>query len=266
MPLLPTPVGHLEYLRTGSGTPVTVFAHGLAGSIAETRPLSSGVAGTRAFLHLRGHGASSAPETDWTYPALAGELRAVADHVEATRALGVSLGAGALTALVARAPDRFQRLVLFLPAALDRPREDAALRRLETMADLVDDRDTEGVARLLLAEQPAALRVRADVTTWVRRQARVLVGTPVSRALRELPSQHPLTDRAELTAVAASVLVIAQEQDEAHPVWVAEQTAAAFPAGRLHVFGPGGALWTHRRELRTLIAGFLNPPAPPAAL
>lgn len=258
MPLLATSDGHLDHLVTGSGTPVTVFAHGLAGSIPETRPLGSGVAGRKVFLHFRGHGASTAPETPWTYAALAAELRAVADHVAATRALGVSLGAGALTALVADTPDRFERLVFFLPAALDRPREGSALRRLEAMADLVDDRDVDGLTEVLLGEQPAAVRHRPDVATWVRRQATTLVGTPVSRALRAMPRQHPLVDRCVLTRVTAPALVIAQEADEAHPVSVARDLAEALPHAELHVFGADGALWSHRRELRERIAGFLN--------
>lgn len=258
MPLLATADGHLDFLVTGAGAPVTVFAHGLAGSIAQTRPLGSGVAGSRAFLHFRGHGASSAPETRWTYKALAAELRAVADHVGATRALGVSLGAGALTALLADAPDRFERLVFFLPAALDRPREGAALDRLEAMADLVDDRDVDAVAALLLAEQPTGVRHRPDVLHWVRRQAATLVGTPVSRALREMPRQHPLANRGILSRVRSPALVIGQDGDDAHPVAVAADLAEALPKAELHVFGPDGALWSHRRELRELVAGFLN--------
>jgi hypothetical protein len=45
----------VEYLVTGGGEPVTVFAHGLAGSIPETRPFGSGVGGVlwghRRTLH-----------------------------------------------------------------------------------------------------------------------------------------------------------------------------------------------------------------------
>src|SRR5450631_4600697 len=94
--LLEGPDGLLEFITTGSGLPATVFAHGMAGSIQTTRPFGSGVRGSRTFMHFRGHGASAAPETPWTYAALGGELRAVADHVRATQALGVSMGAGAL--------------------------------------------------------------------------------------------------------------------------------------------------------------------------
>src|SRR5262249_35126517 len=76
-----TPGVRLEYVVTGSGPPTTVFAHGLAGSIAETRPLGSGVHGSRVFFHFRGHGRSAPSLSAWSYTALAAELRGIADHV-----------------------------------------------------------------------------------------------------------------------------------------------------------------------------------------
>jgi pimeloyl-ACP methyl ester carboxylesterase len=202
--LLEAPGGLLEFTTTGSGLPATVFAHGINGSIATTRPFGSGVQGSRTFLHFRGYGASTAAETPVTYAALAGELRAVADHVGATQALGVSMGAGALCALLADTPLRFRRLVFVLPAVLDRPRSDDAL-----------------------------------------------VGTVLSAAV-------PITDRTTLAAVTSPALVIAQEQDLEHPVWVAEQLAASLPDAHLTVMPPGGILVRHRAEMRYLIGGFLS--------
>jgi pimeloyl-ACP methyl ester carboxylesterase len=261
VPLLQTAETLVDYLLTGGGDPATVFAHGLAGAIDETRPFGSGVHGTRAFLHFRGHGASSAPETPWTYDALAAELLAVADHVGATRALGVSLGAGALLRLVVQHPGRFERLVLVLPATIDRPRRDAAVERMHQMAAYVESRDLEAVAGLLLAEQPTGARERADVAVWARRQARRLADTAVARALRELPAAFPLADRAGLRRVEAPALLVGQHGDDAHPAHVAEELAQALPNARLVMFDAGGVLWTHRRELRDLVAGFLNDPA-----
>lgn len=258
MPLLDTGDTVVEYLVTGRGEPGTVFAHGLAGAIDETRPFGSGVRGTRTFLHFRGHGASSSPETAWTYDALSAELLAVADHVCATRALGVSLGAGALLRAAVAHPRRFERLVLVLPATIDRPRHDPAVLRMRGMADLVESRDSEAVAEMLRLEQPDHARERPDVVAWSRKQARRLMDTAVARALRELPEQHPLEDRRLLGAVTAPVLVVAQDGDEAHPMQVAEELAEALPAARLARFDAGGILWTHRRELRELIGGFLD--------
>jgi len=250
--------GSLEFLTTGSGLPVTVFAHGLAGSIQTTRPFGSGVRGSRTFLHFRGHGASTAVGTPWTYAALADELRAVANHVGATQALGVSMGVGALCALLARTPLQFERLVFVMPAVLDRPRTDDGLDRLAEMAQCVDNRDVEGLTALLLQGESMSVRTRPVVQLWCRRQAVTMVGTSVSLALRALPTAVPLTDRGVLAAVTAPVLVVAQEEDPAHPVWVAQQLAAALPHAHLEVMAPGGVLWRHRALMRELIGEFLS--------
>jgi pimeloyl-ACP methyl ester carboxylesterase len=256
--LLDGPDGSLEYLTTGSGFPATIFAHGLAGSIQTTRPFGSGVRGSRTFLHFRGHGASGPVKGPWTYPALAGDLRAVADQVGATQALGVSMGAGALCSLLARTPLRFERLVFVMPAVLDRPRTDDSLGRMLEMARCADDRDVEGLAALLLEGEPAPVRTQPAVQLWCRRQAAALVGTPVSQALRALPREVPFPDRAVLAAVTSRALVIAQEDDPLHPVWVAEQLAAVLPDADLEVMAPGGIMWSHRALLRELIGGFLS--------
>jgi pimeloyl-ACP methyl ester carboxylesterase len=258
VPLLQTADTLVDYLVTGAGEPVTVFAHGLAGAIDETRPFGSGVRGSRVFLHFRGHGASSVPQTPWTYAALAAELTAVADEVHATRALGVSMGAGALLRAVADDPDRYERLVLVLPATIDEPRRGPAVARMRRLAAHVEAGDVEATADLLRGEQPAGARDRPDVAAWARRQARRLVGTGVARALRDLPGLHALDDRTALKAAQAPALVIGQHGDDAHPATVAQELAEALPDGRLAMFDAGGVLWTHRRELRELIGGFLN--------
>lgn len=256
--ILPTAHGGLEYLVTGSGDPVTVFAHGLAGSIDTTRPFGSGVSGRHAYFHFRGHGASSSPESAWVYSSLADELDAVASHVGATRALGVSMGAGALCHLLERTPDRFAKVVLVLPAVLDVPRTDAALDRLLQMGRLVDEHDVDGVAELLLLEQPAGHRDDPVVLNWCRERARTIARTDVARALRSIPHATAMHDRSALRQVKADVLVIGQEDDPAHPIWVAQEIASLVPGCRLQIFPPGGILWSHRSRVRQLVKGFLR--------
>ena len=159
---------------------------------------------------------------------------------------------------MARTPLRFERLVFVLPAALDRPRTGEALDRLVEMGQLVDQGDLEGLTALLLQGEPAEVRARPAVKVWCGRQAAAMVGTPVSRALRILTKAVPLTDRRALGAVTAPVLVIAQEEDPLHPVWVAEQLATSLPGAHLEVMAPGGIMWRHRALLRELIGGFLS--------
>ncbi|MGI8576567.1 MAG: alpha/beta fold hydrolase [Nocardioidaceae bacterium] len=252
------PDGPIEVLVTGSGQPVTVFAHGLAGSIEGTRPFGSGVAGTRVFFHFHGHGATVEAQSLWTYAALEAELRAVTDAYSARRALGVSLGAGALLGAAARTPADYDRLVFVLPAAVAEPRTDPAIERMQRMAELVDERDHAGLAAALVAEQPPSVRDRADVRRWADLQAHRLAATTVSSALRELPSQHPLEDQSSLTAITCLALVVGQTEDAAHPARIARELVAGLPNARLRVFTGGGLLWSHRAELRSLIGSFLN--------
>jgi pimeloyl-ACP methyl ester carboxylesterase len=167
------------------------------------------------------------------------------------------MGAGALCALLAHTPLRFEAVVFVMPAVLDCPRADEGLDRLVEMAQCADERDVEALAALLLGGEPVSVRTQPAVRLWCRRQASTLAGTQVSRALRALPTAVPLADRTVLAAVTAPALVIAAEQDPAHPVWVAEQLAAALPDAHLEVLPPGGILWRHRAVMRDLIGEFL---------
>ncbi len=259
MPLIPGPEGPLECLVAGSGEPTTVFAHGLAGSIDETRPFGSAVAGTRVFFHFRGHGASAGSERPWSYDAAAADVQAVMTAYDARRGLGVSLGAGALLRLAALTPDTFERLVLVLPPTIDRPRTDPAVELMQARAELVEHRDLAGLAASLVAEQPIGVRHRRDVQLWAERQSRRLSSTTVARALRELPPQHPLASRRELEAIRCPVLVIGQQGDAAHPAEIARELAALLPAAELEVYDDGGVLWSHRSAVRARISTFLNP-------
>jgi pimeloyl-ACP methyl ester carboxylesterase len=259
VPFVDGPDGPVEVLVSGRGEPVTVFAHGLASSIDETRPFGSGVGGTRVFLHFRGHGLTPSPRTPWTYAALESELLSVADAYAASQGLGISLGGGALLRAAWDEPDRFRRLVLVLPAAIDRARHDEAITRMTSMASLVEVGDIGGLVEGLVAEQPVGARARPDVLVWAHRQATRLLSTGAARALRDLPSQHPLPADADLSVITARTLVVGQEGDSAHPAAVARELASRLPFSELVVYDDRGLLWSHRAEVRRLIATFLTP-------
>lgn len=258
--LVDGPDGPLEILTVGHGRPHTLFVHGLAGSIATTRPYGMRVAGQRTFVHLRGHGRSHAPTGQWGYAELAAEVWAVADspQVRADRALGISMGAGALCRGLTRDPHRFERVVLALPAALDRPRDDAAMRALESLADRVDDGDHDALAAHLVADQPVGVRQDPAVLAWAAGQAEQLLAPGLAAALRTLPHRVPVDDRALLAEVTCPVLILAQEGDDTHPVPVARELAECLPGSVLHVRGPGGIMWEHRQETRELVGAFLS--------
>lgn len=235
----------------GRGGPVTLVVHGLGATEGEARIPSSGLPGTRVVVTLPGHGkAPDAPAGYWNYPTIAADVLEIADEVEATRAVGVSLGAGALTRIAAEYPDRFERLALLLPAALDRPRDVAATWSFERLADAVGE--PEELRRLVAADLPAG----AEVGDYAEQRAAALMR--LEDALRELPEQAPLADASPLSSVGSDVLVVGATDDPLHPAEVAKAVAAAFARSRLEIFPSPAPMLTHRRELRELLVDFLG--------
>ncbi|GAA1998459.1 alpha/beta hydrolase [Catenulispora subtropica] len=258
--------GVVEYTALGSPQPpTTLFLHGLAGSIQDTRPLASGLPGRKVFAHLPGHGRSTGPDP-LSYDVLAAAALAVADHEHATAAVGVSLGAATLLRILARDPGRFGRVVLYLPAVADVPRAPEAVAPHRALAERLAAGDVDGVAAALLRTQPAAVQDGPVARNWALRRAKELVteleeegGDP--RRWLPLAAAVPLEPRdlPGLHRVTAPILVIGQEGDAAHPSATARRIADALPTAELTIFDEQGALWGHRSELRELISGFLSP-------
>ncbi|HET6533456.1 MAG TPA: alpha/beta hydrolase, partial [Actinoplanes sp.] len=258
--LVATPHGvELECLATGAGRPVTVFAHGLAGDISGTRPLGSGVAGRRVFFHFRGHGRSDAPPGPWDFGDLVADLRAVADPAGATRAVGVSMGAAALCRLLAATPDRFERVVLYLPAPLDGVRPPAAVTRLDRLLAAIESGEAAMVAEAVEAELPPSVRNTPAGWSYLRQRVEQLQRHGLAPQLDTLWQAPAIPDGRVLHAVTARVLVIGCVGDEVHPAAVAERLAGLIPGAQLHVYDRPAVLWTNRSELRARISAFLNP-------
>jgi 3-oxoadipate enol-lactonase len=257
--LLRTPTGQLlEVLVTGHGRPVTLFAPGLAGGIPDTRPLGSGVPGRKAFVQLRGHGRSSAPPGPWTYADLAGDLLWAADAVGATRAVGVSLGAAALLRLLADRPDRFERVVFFLPAVLDGPAPPASRARLRALLAAIAAGDADEVAAALSAEVPAELRDTPAARAYLRQRAADLLRYGLAPRLASLSGRVLVEETSALRRITVPALVLGAEGDDLHPAAVARRLAAALPNAELHVYDRPGVLWTARADLRDRLSGFLT--------
>jgi pimeloyl-ACP methyl ester carboxylesterase len=266
-PTLPTPPtqlietphgGRLEQLVTGVGEPVTVFAHGLAGDITGTRPLGSAVTGRRVFFHFRGHGRSEAPVGPWSFGDLATDLRGIADLSGATRALGVSMGAAALARLLSETPDRFERVVFYLPAALDNTRPAAAEARVERLLAAVESGEAASIAAVVEAEMPPSVRNTPAGWSFLRQRVEQLQRDGLAAELTTLWHEPAVADESTLRAFQGRALVIGCVGDEVHPVAWAERLAALLPKADLHVYDHPAVLWNNRRELRERVSAFLN--------
>jgi 3-oxoadipate enol-lactonase len=221
----------------GSGGRVTLVVPGLAATPGEARIPASGLPGTRVVVTLPSHGDEpDAPEGYWQYDTIAKDVLRAADETKAQGAIGVSLGAGALTRIVAEHPDRFDRLALLLPAVLDEPRA-AEVRAQLRRTDPAD------IARTLPAGYALGDYVEARSKALERLQ----------QAIEQLSATYPIADRRALAQVTAKVLIIAATGDPLHPTHVAEQTAAAFRDAELIVFDSPAPMITHRAELRACL-------------
>lgn len=178
----------------------------------------------------------------------------MADAHGATQALGVSLGAATLLRLLAETPDRFARVVLFLPAALD-DLHHPAVRRSAGLLEALQAHDAQAVQALVRAELPADLE---GVEPYVTARTAFLLGSDLVPLLRALPDDVAVPDVGALARVGAEVLVLAQEDDPVHPVAVARQVAQALPHARLVVFERPGVLFRERARLRSLVVGHLS--------
>lgn len=238
MPEVVTSDATLHVELDGDGDPVTVVAHGLTNSCRELAAFTPFLDGTAVRFDFRGHGRSSVPEAgSYGFADFARDLEAVADAYGATRAIGTSLGAGAITNLVAREPHRFERLVFLLPAALDvRLAEHAGYDRV---AELLETLDRDEAIQTILAEGGrAAAYERAP---WLRELDLLLwqdmnpVG--VARAIREVVRDVALPDRRAMRAVEAPTLIIAREGDALHPVELAHVLVGLMPNAELILLG-----------------------------
>jgi pimeloyl-ACP methyl ester carboxylesterase len=211
------------------------------------------------FYEARGHG--SAPSAAGTsYDELAADLLVVADAHGATQAVGVSLGAGTVLRLLCTHPDRFARVVLFLPAALDGPLSPSAVRRSAGLAQALAADDAVGVEAWVRSELPPGVS-GPSVEAYVRARVAYVLASDLEPLVAVLGADRPVLDRSALARVTADVLVVGQEGDALHPAAVARELEVVLPHSSCAVFPEPGVLFRARGRLRSLVAGHLAGPS-----
>lgn len=257
-----------NYIATfGTGDPHTLFSHGFAGAIRDTRPFGTGITGTKHFLHLPGHGGRPSPGQGWNYPQIAATLEQALTATSATRALGVSMSAGGLLNLLSTAHPvtrNLDKVALVLPASFTGfSAEVAETNRsyLEKLRGLVADRDVEGIVDLMLSREPAEVAELLPARAWTRTKAENLIGTDMSDGLGlalEIAVDGGADALGALAQYPGEVLVLTHKDDPAHPVEVAKSIAAAIPGSRLEVLPAGSILWRGRHEVRRILGEFFG--------
>jgi pimeloyl-ACP methyl ester carboxylesterase len=242
----------------GTGEPVTVFAHGLTNSCRELAAFTPFTPGTAVRFDFRGHGRSSVPPAgSYGFDQLSGDLDAVARAYGATRAVGTSMGQGAISRLLATNPHRFERLVFVLPACFDVPMIDHS--RFDRVAELLETLPKDDAIESILDEAGrAAVYERA---TWLRELELFLwqdmnpLG--VARAIREVVRDVAIPDRELFRKVDAPTLVICREGDPIHPAELGAALAELMPNAELIMLPGERELYEAIPQLVGRVSAFL---------
>lgn len=168
------------------------------------------------------------------------------------------MGAAALARVIADTPDRFERVVFYLPAPLDGTRPEAAVRRVERLLAAVSSGDPAAIAAAVTADLPAAVRDTPSGRAYVRQHVEQLHRDGLSPELTTLWREPAVADESALKAFTGRALVLGCRGDDVHPAAWAERLAAALPQAEVHVYDEPDALWNNRADLRQRISGFLN--------
>ncbi|MGF1424915.1 alpha/beta fold hydrolase [Kitasatospora sp. LaBMicrA B282] len=238
--LLDRPHARLAYQSTGSG-PLAVYAHGAISSrdheermgFFDWSPVAA--AGRRLVRYdARGHGRSTGRPVaaDYAYPKLGEDLLALCEHLAPAgpvAGLGSSMGAATLLWAALQEPQRFDRLVLVIPAVAWQARE-SRRAGLRAAAELVE---REGKAAFVAAVRrggpPPVLAGVPDYPPEFDVTESLLPTVLRATAAADLP------DPAALRGLSQPTLILAWDTDPAHPVETAEALAELLPVARLHV-------------------------------
>jgi pimeloyl-ACP methyl ester carboxylesterase len=242
----------------GAGPPVTVIAHGLTNNRNELAAFTPMLPGTKVRFDFRGHGKSvTVPEARFRFEDFARDLDAVADAFAATRAIGTSLGAGAIGNLVCRVPNRFERTVLLLPAGLDVPFP-LKDRYHELAGGLEGKTPAEAVEAIMTNPDKLAERIE---TPWRWEIERVLWEhddfDALARAIHGVVDDWPIPDRELLRTIEIPTLIVGMEGDEIHPAALARLLTELLPHAELVMLRDQDDLIRRIPELVARVSAFL---------
>ena len=180
MTTLAGPAGQLYVDDGGAGGLPVLLVHSYAGSSAHWKAQLAHLRARRRALamDLRGHGRSSAPsDGDYSVPALAGDIAALADALELRRfvLVGHSMGGSAAAAYAGEHPGRLAGLVL-----VGTPGKSSAEQAQQVMGALRADYDkvTAGYWNSLLegAEPPVREPLEAGMRGMDREASLAMIG------------------------------------------------------------------------------------------
>lgn len=233
MPLIQAGNLNVHYIERGEGAPI-VFIHGNWATCSWWEPVLARLpAGYRGIAYdLRGRGATEGPDSDYSIPALAGDLLAFADALGLGpfHLVGHSLGSVVAMQFALEHQDRLRSLVVVapgwvdgMPAAFNVPEQQQALKDNPAL-----------FAQALKALVPAA----PDDAFWQRLVSEGHAQR-IEATLANLPALVAWTPGDALQAIGVPRLAIAGEHDALLAGHITERAAQALGTNLVVIPGVG---------------------------
>jgi pimeloyl-ACP methyl ester carboxylesterase len=233
----------IHFHDAGAGVPV-VFQHGLGGDLTVPCGLFRPPNGVRLIsFDARFHGETQ-PLCDpakLNFDTFADDLLALLDYLEIEKAVvgGISMGAGLALNFAIRYPERTLGLILSRPAWLDKPFPEN-VRMFPIMATFIRQMGwREGLEAFKTSP------TYADVLAQSTDSAAALVGmfeNPLAEEtvdkLERIPACCPSTKRSDWKSIAVPTLVLGNDQDPIHPLFMAENLSTTIPGATLRLLTP----------------------------
>ena len=245
----------LYFEEHGSG-PCLIVAHGMLGSVATASVVNAARLAERGLRVIaydaRGHGLSEYSERpeDYSWAALAEDLRELMDALGIPRATvcGTSMGAGTALLLALTHPSRVEGLILRSPPPFG---EDLlpVRRRMGSLASLCRYFGVPLTARLV-----GWLSNDADQARLIGAQRRAAL-LPLIDGLLFAGAQLP---RPRLPEIHARTSILSHSGDALHPLRSGELLRASIPGASLHV-APSAEYWKQNPDdFCELVASFVK--------
>ncbi|MBV9816976.1 MAG: 3-oxoadipate enol-lactonase [Solirubrobacterales bacterium] len=221
--------------------PPLLLGGSLGTDLSMWEPQLSALVGPRRVIRLdtRGHGGSPVPAGPYSIADLGGDVLALMDRLELSRAAycGLSIGGMVGQWLGINAPDRITELILLCTGAHVPPRQ----QWLDRAAAVREAGSPEPIADAVVARwfTPQFASAHPDV---VGRHRRMLVDAPAEGYAGCCEAIGGLDARADLPSIAAPTLVVSGAQDPSIPADHGRAIAAAVPGARLEVLDPAAHL------------------------
>jgi 3-oxoadipate enol-lactonase len=248
----------LNYRLDGpEGAPVVMFSNSLGTNLTVFDGQAEALKDRFRVLRYdqRGHGASDAPEGDYTMDELGRDAVAVLDAAGVARAsvVGVSMGGGTAQWLGARAPDRVEKLVVANSAAVF-----ATPQIWQDRLEAVRAGGTQAVVQSVI-DRWFTPEFAAANPAEVDRIKAMLLATPSDGYAGCCAALRDADLRPGLAAIRAPTLVIAGLHDFATPVAKSEELVQAIAGARLATIDASHLSPIERPEAFTaLVADFLG--------